>query len=58
MAIARLRLFMAIEEFEGGLAEQLPLPNLEAKIVCADTIGTEIRSVGQPQLADDDPLVQ
>ena len=58
VAVARLRLFIAIEESEAAAAEQLPLPNLESKIVCGDTVGTEIESAGQPQLADVDQLVK
>ena len=58
VAVARLRLFMAIEEAEGGQDGERPLPNLEAKIVCADTIGTEIRAAGQAQLADSDADLQ
>ena len=36
--IARLRLFIALWHAERGLAEPLALPNLEARIVCADTL--------------------
>ena len=36
--IARLRLFIALWHAERQLAEPLALPNLEARIVCADTL--------------------
>ena len=42
-SVARLRLFIAIEDDEATLESEQPLPNLEAKIVCADSIGTEVR---------------
>ena len=39
--VARLRLFIAIIAAEGNAGgAKLPLPNLEAKIVCADTLAT------------------
>ena len=38
--ITRLRLFIAIESAEKGYAYHVPLPNLEARIVCADTLET------------------
>ena len=38
--ITRLRLFIAIIAAEKGGASRLPLPNLEAKVVCADTLAT------------------
>jgi hypothetical protein len=38
--IARLRLFIAIKSAEKGVGNQEPLPNLEARIVCADTLET------------------
>ena len=39
--ISRLRLFIAIiAERKNSLAEDKPLPNLEARIVCADTLQT------------------
>ncbi len=50
-SVARLRLFIAIEDDEQD-GEQ-PLPNLEAKIVCADSIGTEIRKGTTPLSAND-----
>ena len=38
--ITRLRLFIAIESAEKGNPSHEPLPNLEARIVCADTLET------------------
>ena len=38
--ITRLRLFIAIESAEKGKPSHEPLPNLEARIVCADTLET------------------
>ena len=38
--VARLRLFIAIIAAESGGGNHPPLPNLEAKIVCADTLAT------------------
>ena len=38
--IARLRLFVALEAAERTLDEREPLPNLEARIVCANTLWT------------------
>ncbi len=38
--ITRLRLFVAIIAVEDDAPKPLPLPNLEAKIVCADTLST------------------
>ncbi len=38
--IARLRLFVAMQAAERGAGEPGPLPNLEARIVCADTLQT------------------
>ena len=38
--ITRLRLFIAIIAAEKGVPSHLPLPNLEARIVCADTLAT------------------
>ena len=58
VAVARLRAFMAIEHDEADDDGEHPLPNLEAKIVCADTLGTEIRSAGAAQMADLDPVVE
>ena len=52
-SVARLRLFIAIEDDEAELAGERPLPNLEAKIVCADSIGTEIRKGSRPFWAND-----
>lgn len=54
--VARLRLFIAIEDDEADIEGERPLPNLEAKIVCADSIGTEIRK-GTAPLAANDPDV-
>ena len=38
--ITRLRLFIAIQSAEKGRSTREPLPNLEARIVCADTLDT------------------
>ncbi len=38
--ITRLRLFIAIMAAERNRVETLPLPNLEGRIVCADTLAT------------------
>ena len=38
--VTRLRLFVSIISTEGKDSHLLPLPNLEAKIVCADTLST------------------
>ena len=38
--IARLRLFVALQAAERRADRRLPLPNLEARIVCADTLRT------------------
>ncbi len=38
--IARLRLFIALQHAERTEVESAPLPNLEARIVCADTLFT------------------
>ncbi len=38
--IARLRLFVALQAAERTERRRLPLPNLEARIVCADTLRT------------------
>lgn len=38
--VTRLRLFIAIESAEKGNPSHEPLPNLEARIVCADTLET------------------
>ncbi len=38
--ITRLRLFIAIIAAEKGGHSELPLPNLEAKVACADTLST------------------
>ena len=46
--IARLRLFIAIVEAEGTAVFDRPLPNLEATIVCADTLHTQARSGWHP----------
>lgn len=54
-SVARLRLFIAIEDDEAPLDEEQPLPNLEAKIVCADSIGTEIRRKQPVSFAAVDP---
>ena len=53
--IARLRLFVALQSADGAGEEPEPLPNLEARIVCADTLYTHpvpeydpfIRGVGR-----------
>ena len=52
-SVARLWLFIAIEDDEAELAGERPLPNLEAKIVRADSIGTEIRKGSRPFWAND-----
>ena len=57
VGIARLRLFIAIEDDETGMPGRRPLPNLDAKIVCANTIGTEIRRGGKQSLGSSDPEV-
>lgn len=56
-SVARLRLFIAIEDDEVELAGERPLPNLEAKVVCADSIGTEIRHEGTASFSAADPTV-
>ena len=56
-SVARLRLFIAIEDDEDGGGERKPLPNLEAKIVCADTTGTVIRAKSTRPLSENDPHV-
>ncbi len=56
-SVARLRLFIAIEDDEDGRGERKPLPNLEAKIVCADTTGTVIRAKSTRPLSENDPHV-
>ncbi len=38
--IARLRLFIALKAADRKANRDAPLPNLEARIVCADTLGT------------------
>ncbi len=38
--IARLRLFIALHHAEREETEPAPLPNLEARIICADTLST------------------
>ncbi len=38
--IARLRLFIALQHAERNVTDPAPLPNLEARIVCADTLFT------------------
>lgn len=63
-SVARLRLFIAIEDDEAKGASfrtigDRPLPNLEAKIVCADSIGTEMRDKGTtPFFSANDPAVR
>ena len=61
--ITRLRLFIAITAARRGTPDNLPLPNLEARIVCADTLETVADPNWRPdrlgQLGTDDPeLVQ
>ena len=51
--VARLRTIIAIEESESNDTSR-PLPDVEAKIVCGDTIGTEIRTFGQRHIAETD----
>ena len=49
--ITRLRLFIAITAARRGTPDNLPLPNLEARIVCADTLET----VADPEWRPDRP---
>ena len=49
--ITRLRLFVAITAGRRGLQEHEPLPNLEAHIVCADTLQT----IADPAWRPDQP---
>ena len=49
--IARLRLFVALQSADGAAPEPEPLPNLEARIVCADTLYTH-------PVSDYDPFVR
>ncbi len=49
--ITRLRLFIAIESAEKGNSSHEPLPNLEARIVCADTLET----IADPSWRPDQP---
>ena len=49
--IARLRLFIAITAARRNAPGKEPLPNLEARIVCADTLAT----VADPQWRPDQP---
>ena len=58
--IARLRLFLALEAADRDVEDAPPLPNLEARIVCADTLATVPAEVRQPEdllgaLGDNDP---
>ena len=57
--ITRLRLFIAIMAAERELTEINPLPNLEGRIVCADTLATVARPEWRPEstggLEDADP---
>ena len=57
--ITRLRLFIAITAAERHNPHPEPLPNLEARIVCADTLQTVADSQWRPdrlgQLGTDDP---
>ena len=57
--ITRLRLFIAITAARRNNTDDAPLPNLEARIVCADTLATvadpEWRPDRPDQLADADP---
>ena len=60
--ITQLRLFIAIMAAERGLDETPPLPNLEGRIVCADTLATVARPEWRPEntggLADADPEIR
>ena len=60
--ITRLRLFIAIMAAERDLPETRPLPNLEGRIVCADTLATIARPQWRPErtggLADADPEIR
>ena len=49
--ITRLRLFIAIKANEKDLAGNVPLPNLEARIICADTLETIAHSGWRPESA-------
>ncbi len=57
--ITRLRLFIAITASRRNIPGREPLPNLEARIVCADTLETVADPEWRPdrpgQLADADP---
>ncbi len=57
--ITRLRLFIAIKSAERALSSQEPLPNLEARVICADTLETVANPNWQPSrpasLGDSDP---
>ena len=49
--ITRLRLFIAIKANEKDLVQNVPLPNLEARIICADTLETIAHSGWRPESA-------
>ncbi|MDE0317318.1 MAG: Eco57I restriction-modification methylase domain-containing protein [Candidatus Poribacteria bacterium] len=49
--ITRLRLFIAIKANEKDLSGNDPLPNLEARIICADTLETIAHSGWRPESA-------
>ena len=46
--IARLRLFIALKAADRGTGRSGPLPNLEARIVCADTLETSADAAWRP----------
>ena len=50
--ITRLRLFIAIESAEKSAPSREPLPNLEARVVCADTLDT----IADPDWRPERPL--
>ena len=60
--ITRLRLFIAIMSAERDLPTTQPLPNLEGRIVCADTLATIARPEWRPEmtggLEDANPEIQ
>ena len=60
--ITRLRLFIAIMSAERDLPAFQPLPNLEGRIVCADTLATVARPEWRPEmtggLTDADPQIR
>ena len=51
MQIARLRLFITIMAAERNRTETQPLPNLEGRIVCADTLATVANPEWRPAMS-------